>query len=89
MMTGVAISLSSAALARAAAAAAAELGTRLMMGLIPLVLSVLLRETLESVPEWEPERLEIGVGGTELSSVRVNAWSTTPRNPDSSELACG
>lgn len=50
-----------------------ELGTRLMMGLIPDVLLVLLLETLES-------DLVTGVGGTERwSSARVKAWSTTER----------
>ena len=55
----------------------AELGTRLMIGLIPEVLSVLLRDTPDS------DCFEIGVGGTEQSSVRLNAWSTTDRKPGS------
>ena len=45
----------------------AELGTRLMIGLMPVVLLVLLLETLES-------DLVTGVGGTERwSSARVKA----------------
>lgn len=55
------------ALFRFFSAEVAELGTRLMIGLIPEVDSVLLLDTPES-------DFEIGVGGIDLwSSVRVNA----------------
>jgi hypothetical protein len=54
----------------------AELGTRLMIGLIPEVLPVFVLNMLES------ESFDIGVGGIDLwSSLRVKAWSTTERNP--------
>ena len=62
----------------------AELETRLIIGLMPDVLSVLLLETFES--------LVIGVGGIEReSSVRVKAWSTTVRKPWSAGagVSCG
>jgi hypothetical protein len=63
---------------------AAELGTRLIIGLIPDVLLVLLLDTDES------ESFETGVGGTErCSSVRVNAWSTTERKPGSWACSAG
>lgn len=67
--TGVLLSLGSSAMAGVLprpetslffSADVAELGTRLIIGLIPAVLSVLLRETRES------ESLDMGVGGIDL-----------------------
>ena len=56
-------------------------GTPLMIGLIPAVLSVLLLETLHPDVERELD-FEMGVGGTELSSLRSKAALTAERNPD-------
>ena len=88
-MMGVVVSLGSSAIAgvlpsawlRFLSADAAELGTRLIIGLIPDVLPGLLlnRSELESLS------FDMGVGGTErFSSARVKAWSTTDRRPWSS-----
>lgn len=70
-IAGMFVALPCASLALASAVAA--LGTRLIIGLMPAVLSVLLLET----PEPDCEALlfcfDIGVGGEEESSVRSNA----------------
>jgi hypothetical protein len=50
----------------------AELGTRLIMGLMPDELSVLLLDIPSSDCEYGP-LFDNGVGGTEPSSFRVNA----------------